>query len=212
MDYAAGTLPEAQALVVATHLALCPPCRAEVRRLESLGGALIDDAAPEPLAPGALDAVLAGLDTPAPVAPAAVPSPVTRTSGTAEPILPQPLRDYMGGDADSLRWRWGGPGIKQVKLRLGPARRDEVKLLRVRPGGAIATHSHRGTEMTLVLQGGFTDTTGQFLRGDAVVRGPEDLHRPVADADGECLCLTVMDALPRFSGLFGRLMDLFTRP
>jgi putative transcriptional regulator len=209
MDYAAGTLHEAQALVVATHLALCPLCRAEVRRLESLGGALIDGAAPEPLAPAALDAVLAALDAPAP---AARPAAARPAPGAAEPILPQPLRGYMGGDVESLRWRWGGPGIKQVKLRLGPTRRDEVKLLRVRPGGAIATHGHRGTEMTLVLQGGFTDATGRFLRGDAVVRGPEDLHRPVADEDGECLCLTVMDAPPRFSGVFGRIMDLFTRP
>ena len=210
MDYAAGSLNEASALVVATHLALCPLCRAEVRRLEGLGGALLDQVEPEAMAPDALDAMLADLDAP-PVERPAPPAAVTRTAVGASPILPQPLRDYMGGDADALDWRWGGPGIKQVKRRFGPARRDQIKLLRVRPGGAIAKHSHGGTELTLVLQGGFTDASGHFLRGDAVARGPDDLHRPVADPDGECLCLTVMDTMPRFRGPLGRLLNLFSR-
>ena len=43
MDYAAGSLSEPVALLIATHLALCPRCRHEVEEFEALGGALLED-------------------------------------------------------------------------------------------------------------------------------------------------------------------------
>ncbi len=39
-DYAKGGLAEPLAVVVATHMALCPLCRTEVSRLEGVAGAL----------------------------------------------------------------------------------------------------------------------------------------------------------------------------
>ena len=42
MCCAAGSQPEAFAAVVASHLALCPECRAEVRHMQEIGVALFD--------------------------------------------------------------------------------------------------------------------------------------------------------------------------
>jgi len=42
LDYAAGVLHEPASLVVATHMALCPMCRARVRDLDAVGGALLE--------------------------------------------------------------------------------------------------------------------------------------------------------------------------
>ena len=41
MAYAAGTLPEAFSLVVATHLSLCDECRARAASYDALGGAVL---------------------------------------------------------------------------------------------------------------------------------------------------------------------------
>ena len=69
MDYAVGATSEPESLIIATHLALCPHCRATVRDLEEVGGALLDDVAPEAVAE---DALAAEQFSPAvPVAPAA---------------------------------------------------------------------------------------------------------------------------------------------
>ena len=42
LAYAAGTLDESIGLVVASHLAWCPQCRAAVRAAEALGGELME--------------------------------------------------------------------------------------------------------------------------------------------------------------------------
>ena len=43
VDYAAGTLDEANALLVACHAALCPTCRETLRLLDATGGALLEE-------------------------------------------------------------------------------------------------------------------------------------------------------------------------
>ena len=42
MAYAAGSLPEAFNLMVATHVSLCDECRARVESYDALGGAVIE--------------------------------------------------------------------------------------------------------------------------------------------------------------------------
>ena len=87
----------------------------------------------------------------------------------------------------------------------------EFSLLRIRAGGFIPTHRHRGTEMTLVLQGGFSDATGTYHRGDFLMRGSEDEHAPRALDDEDCICLAVLDAPLRFTGWQHRWMNPFLR-
>src|SRR5262249_6988131 len=98
-DYAAGTAYEAQGLVVATHLALCPGCRRKVRELETIGGALLDQLAATPTPP-ALEALLGRLDEPEPPT-AAGPAfdAVTRR------LVPAPLRAYLGANLKDITWR-----------------------------------------------------------------------------------------------------------
>ena len=42
MAYAAGDLPEAFNLVVATHVSLCDECRAQLASFEAVGGAMLE--------------------------------------------------------------------------------------------------------------------------------------------------------------------------
>ena len=64
--FAAGTLDEARALVVATHVALCPHCRGAVQMMEAVGGALIKTIAPAAMSDGALADALADADAQTP--------------------------------------------------------------------------------------------------------------------------------------------------
>ena len=47
--YAAGTCTEAESLLVASHLTLCPLCRHRLEEMEAVGGALLEEAEPEPV-------------------------------------------------------------------------------------------------------------------------------------------------------------------
>ena len=55
LSYAAGSLGEAWSLAIATHAALCPKCRGSIAQAEAVGGALIDDIEPAPMAENAFN-------------------------------------------------------------------------------------------------------------------------------------------------------------
>jgi len=203
--YAAGSQEEPLALVVATHLALCPRCRQEVARLEELGGVLLDEQDPEALGDKSLERVLARLDEAAPEAPA---RPVGEEA-PVDPRVPRPLRDYLGAGLDQLDWT-SFRGLEKVEL-LPEAPGLRTRLMRIKSGTAMPAHTHEGSELTLVLAGGFSDEHGHFLRGDLAEADSSVDHHPVADPGEDCLCLAVTDAPLRLTGPFGRLLNPFLR-
>lgn len=202
MAHAAGRLPEPVSLIVATHLALSPPARARYRRYESVGGALLDELEPVPLEDGAWERLLGRLGAPEDEATAAPVKP--EVAG-----LPRPLRDYLPGSLDELRWRsYGSAAGIELDVK-APGYR--TTLLRVHAGRRVPQHTHEGSELTLVLEGAFRDATGRYARGDLALADSSVDHRPVADPGEDCMCLTVTDAPLRLTGLFGRFLNPFVR-
>ncbi|PXW72160.1 ChrR-like anti-ECFsigma factor [Loktanella sp. PT4BL] len=200
MGYAAGTLPEAFNLVVATHISMCDDCRAALAGYEAVGGEVMMDTAPVDVAEDALAATLALIDSgkfadqPAP-------------RRTKDSVFPGPLQDYVSGDIDSLKWRKVGGGVSQLVLKT--SKDASVRLLRIPAGTAVPDHGHRGTELTLVLQGAFTDEEDRFGAGDVEVANEDLHHTPVAEEGMDCICLAATDAPLRFNGLVPRIAQRF---
>ena len=200
MGYAAGTLPEAFNLVVATHVSMCDDCRAALAEYDAVGGELMLDAEPVDIAEDALLATLAMIDggkladTPAPV----------RAQNS---LFPGPLQDYVSGDIDSLKWRKVGGGVSQMVLKT--SKDASVRLLRIPAGTAVPDHGHQGTELTLVLQGAFVDEEDRFGAGDVEVANEDLHHTPVAEDGMDCICLAATDAPLRFNGLVPRIAQRF---
>ena len=206
MDYAAGATSEPESLIIATHLAMCPQCRAALRRMEDVGGALLDDLAPEPVSEDALSAVLARIDGEAPEVPASVRRPV---AGDAI-LVPEPLRSYLGGGLESLKWKRTMRGLQVFEV---PTERPDIKtrLLKIKAGTPMPEHTHHGQEFTLVLTGGYSDERGHFVRGDIDITDDSVQHTPVADDDEDCICLTVTQAPLKLTGRLGRLLNPFVK-
>lgn len=200
LEYAGGGLTESVALVVATHLALCPVCRRMVEEMEAVGGAILDDLEPEDMSTGALDALLARLDAPEPA-----PLPKRSKPETLDLRLPEPLRSYVGGSLDRLCWHNLLPGLTIADVPLDVSGRADFvqpKLLRMKGNAKVPRHTHDGVELALVLDGGFHDDQGTFLRGDLAIGDASIRHTPVADPEG-CLCLSLTLGSLKLTGPVG---------
>lgn len=199
MGYAAGTLPEAFNLVVATHISMCDSCRAALAEYDAVGGEVMMSGAPVAVAEDALNATLALIDRGV-----VEEAPAKKTAGG---IFPAPLQSYVNGDLESVKWRKVGGGVSQMILKTS----DEasVRLLRIPAGTAVPDHGHHGTELTLVLQGAFVDESDRFAAGDVEVANEDMNHTPVAEAGLDCICLAATDAPLRFNGLMPRLAQKF---
>lgn len=205
LAYAAGSLGEAESVLVATHLSLCPMCRARVLAAETVGGVLLDDIAPEPVSGASLTAILDRLDAPQSIGPA---NPKSAKAEKAA-VFPQPLRDYMGGGLDSLRWGWVQPGVKFAEL-LTDETGARMGLMRSKPGASITPHGHSGDELTLVLSGGYHDASIGYRRGDVQTVDESVTHELVTDQDGECLSLVMIRGQIKPTSLIAKIVRHFT--
>ena len=201
VEYANGSLPSPEALVVASHLAICKECRDRVETFESVSAVLLEDGDVEDVSPDALETVLSMIDSPAEEEQA----PLIEFDRDTLETIPPPLRSYLGANLSALDWKRTGRGIEEVSL----VKQDDVRisLLRIRAGQKVPSHTHRGEEFTLVLSGGYTDGDARFVKGDVSVADSAKDHAPVADSDGPCLCLTVRNGAAKLTGPIGRFLN-----
>ena len=201
LDYAAGVLPEGPALVVSLHVALDPAAQRTVSRLSALGGALLEDEVGSDLGDAVLEGVMARLDGLA-VEPK-TPPPARRPGFEWAPAS---LMPYLG----NKEWKRAFGGFEQIEIGLhGDTHR--VSLLRLQPGNGLPVHRHVANEYTVVLQGGYTDNTGNYAVGDfAVGPGPQE-HEPIADPGEPCIALIVVEKPIVLTGAWGRWLNPLLR-
>ncbi len=187
-----GNLPHAFSVVVAAHLSLCDACRARAEAAELLGGALLDQITPAQLGDDAQTRLLAALDN-------APPPPAVAASD----IFPAPVMQALGGKPP--KWRMLGGGIRQQILSADAS--GSLRLLYIPPGRAVPEHGHGGLELTLVLQGSFSDSGGRFGAGDVETAHDDVDHQPMAGPEMPCICLAATDAPLRFHAMIPRLLQ-----
>ena len=201
MAYSAGSLPEAFNVVVAAHISLCDECRARLGAFEAVGGAILEQPAEisdEVDFEATMRLINSRSNEPVIVNPTRAPS-----------VFPKVVHDYIGEDLEAVKWRPLGMGVRQVIL---PTSKDAtVRLLRIPAGSAVPDHGHRGTELTLVLQGAFRDEQDRFGPGDIEVADEELEHTPIAEEGEDCICLAATDAPLRFRGIVPRIAQPFLR-
>jgi putative transcriptional regulator len=203
-EYAAGCLSLAQSSCIAAHLNYCPDCQRSAIQLQNIGAALFEAQDPLPAGDALLNRVLARLDEEAPLS---YSRPRSDCRNGATPAL---LQRLMSGDFSDLPWRKVTDALRITYLKTGDPN-YEFALYQIRAGGEIPDHEHGGSEMTLVLEGGFSDDRGTYHPGDFILRQGGEQHAPRALQDQDCICLAVLDAPLRFTGWKHRWMNPFLR-
>ncbi|WP_434052030.1 MAG: ChrR family anti-sigma-E factor [Roseibium sp.] len=200
--YAAGTLSYPAQALVGAHLELSEQNRGYVSSLESLGGVSLNDA--DPVAFDDRDSILSSIF-----------SDDALLSNDNAPLVqdgtnvPHSLQSIVGRSLDGLPWKTLLPGVKECKF--GEIDGCTSSLIWVRAGRAMPSHTHHGTELTLVLQGGFSDEDGHFVSGDLAFADGDVDHKPIADEGEDCICFAVTAGRLELTGPVGRWFAPFMR-
>jgi putative transcriptional regulator len=195
--YARGVLSPPLHVLVASHLAIKPVSRPFVRSLEEVAAAELREVEPVaiPDRDERLSAIFA-LDQES--------EPKTGTS-LREDVLPPPLRRYLGRAISDVRWKTLLPGVKEFRIEDNEA--GEATLYWIKSGRKMPSHTHEGSEYTLVLKGAFSDLNGHYGPGDIAVADMDIDHRPIADEGEDCFCFAVTDAPLQLTGPIGRIVQ-----
>ena len=196
LSYAAGALGESWSIAIASHLAFCDECRRSVELLEDLGGHMLDTSSlnPVPEFHGDLPLDIVNFGS------------GSKASVKLNKDLPTPLNEYVvAEDISSINWRYIGGGVHEHVIETA----DDgcARLLKIPGGRVVPEHGHHGRELTLVLQGSFGDHNGEFFAGDVADISDGVVHKPVANAGTDCICLAVTDAPLKFSGIIPNLVQ-----
>ena len=124
-----------------------------------------------------------------------------------DPFLSQLPRTLQAHLADKeINWK----SFKDVKIAsiLPKEKNEKLELIHVMPGAKIPQHTHEGNESFLVLHGSYSDEYGSYKQGTVQVRSDDHNHTPVGDARTGCIGLAYTHGKIKFSGKFGKLLNL----
>ncbi|MEZ8046346.1 ChrR family anti-sigma-E factor [Vibrio sp. 10N.237.312.C02] len=206
-DFVDGNLADSVSLIVSSHVELCAHCQKQVSMLtaqaadsvfESDTSAFENDTAGLKLSDSEMDAFLAddeefdfdAIDQ------------ITADSSQAIEVTPE-VQQVTVADTTFTIPRALNAVARKDWLNLGKISRarldfdDEshhTSLLHIGKDGQVPCHTHKGFEITLLLEGSFEDEMGVYNKGDFIWLDGDHTHQP-ATKEG-CVCLTVSsDAL-----------------
>lgn len=200
-EFVSGTLPTPIQVLLASHLEMNQSNQEWVSNLEALAGLELADIEPVELTDR--DAMLANI-----LSSKTVQESANQAVTTDE--TPDAMRRFIGSTVADISWKRNRfASIDEV--RLGEFDGCKATLFRLQAGQGVPHHTHDGSEITLVLQGAFSDGTGHFKKGQISIADGTVDHRPIADEDEDCICFAVTDAPLRLTGPLGRFIAPFIR-
>ena len=131
----------------------------------------------------------------------------SKVSDEYDPLLSQlpiTLRSHLKNN--EVKWK----SFKDVKVAslLPKENNEKLELIHVMPGAKIPQHTHEGNESFLVLHGSYSDEYGSYKQGSVQVRSDDHDHTPVGHAQTGCIGLAYTHGKIKFSGKFGKLLNL----
>lgn len=202
VEFAAGSCHTGVSIAVSVHLHYCAHCRRALSELESASSVLFEAQAPAEVSSQLFDTLMQRIQN--------EPEPKPKPISDSHTRFPRALMSLVPDSLDSLTW---SHPIKN--LRVSRLMTDEsgliVGLHHMKAGGRVPNHRHRGEEISVVLEGGYSDRMGSYGKGDFVCLHEDDTHAPQADADQDCLMLSVVTAPVKLTGPLGWLVNPFLK-
>ena len=203
-DYIEGNSDPAMALVISAHIDMCPHCQKQVALLqENISQSVFSEVSDSPEFANMLAKI-----TQMPEAEKVVPA---QESNTIELdgrhfTLPRALSRYAQKTGN---WSRLIGNLWQAPVELGPI--GKANFIYMEKGGKVPEHTHKGTELTLVLDGEFSDGIANYDSGDFILRDSSHVHSPHSEADEGCLVFSIVDQPLHFTSGIARLLNPFSQ-
>jgi putative transcriptional regulator len=199
IQFSQGALPASLSIAVSAHIELCECCRAQVEKLEASQATEafdveIDDEMLSSEFSDMFELITAGKEIA--VVKAYQPQQLEYQNKTA--VLPRAIGNTKRGTFVHV----GKLARARMQLDDGEMR---ASLLQIDKGGEIPEHTHTGFELTLLLDGEFSDEDGSYVPGDFIWRDARHNHSPQT-AEG-CLCFTVVNSALHFNKGLSKLLN-----
>ena len=205
-QYCAATLPASLSLAVSIHVDMCPVCQAKVEKLEAANARAVfsdnmdvatdehTEQVDDVIESSLLDMITAddSIDEVYSV------EPVSINVNEHNYSLPRALTRISHGKFTQV----GKLARSRIALDDGHLRSS---LLHIDAGGEIPEHTHTGFEVTLLLDGEFTDEEGSYVPGDFIWQDGRHQHTPLTKEG--CLCFTVVSSALHFNKGLSKLLN-----
>lgn len=202
-----GDLPASLSAGIAIHAEMCPQCQQQIAQLteqvaevsfeEAFLDRFIVDDVDEPMLLD-FDAMAESIMQSDAICEPDIQRDRTILLNNIEYSLPRALSNVTLGKAAHIG-----------KLARARVQLDEneihTSLLHIDPGGAVPEHTHKGFELTLLLDGSFSDEQGEYVKGDFIMLDASHTHHPISE--NGCLCYTVANDALRFTQGINKLLN-----
>ena len=202
-DFVDGNSVPAMALVVSAHVDMCPECQMHVAAMQESAS---EEAFKAEASSPEFSSMLANI-TQLPEAERIItqPKPAHIELEGRTFNLPRPLRRYVSKTGN---WSHLLGKVWQAPIDLGPI--GKANFIYMEKGGRVPEHTHRGNELTLVVDGEFSDGIANYDSGDFITMNSENTHTPFSEADEGCLVFTIVDQPLHFTSGIARLLNPFS--
>jgi putative transcriptional regulator len=206
--YCSGSLEASLSVAVSIHVDMCPVCQAKVAHFEAQNAQDafdINDSQDTNTVPNVPEKILCGdssllnfitaddtIDEVYDV------ETVNIEINNNNYELPRALTRIPHGKFTLM----GKLARSRVAIDDGPLRSS---LLHIGAGGEIPEHTHTGFEVTLLLDGEFSDEAGDYVAGDFIWQDQHHEHTPVTK--NGCLCFTVVSSALHFNKGMSKLLN-----
>jgi putative transcriptional regulator len=200
ISHSAGQLPLSLSIAVSAHLEMCSECATVTKKITAQHAALFEaqDVSNNINFFSMLDKIFEHKPDLL-VEPKKTPTNRISVAGNNYQ-LPRAFTHFT-----DLKWSSFG-AISRARV-VNDSDNIRASLLHIDKNGVIPSHNHKGYELTLLLEGTFSDENGVYNKGDFIWLDNSIAHTPFTEEG--CLCYAVQDAPLHFvSGLSQALNPL----
>lgn len=225
IEFSAGNTDWALSICISSHIEHCPACAQKLRAFNKIGGATLSKSTKTAVSNDSFSRLLNTIkqheaketnthqnnsNTP-PLIPVSASKnyDTNRDTYTNQALddLPKVIQKLVVNNK-RLHWKRIAPALQEAQITTGQ-NKYEVCFHKIKRGGKIAEHNHGGKEITVVLRGSFSDEHGTYHVGDYLVKEAGQVHRPLAAQNQDCLCLSIIEAPVKLTGLTGKIINPF---